>query len=341
MKSKAVVFGCSGLRLTGAERRFFARTDPLGLIIFARNVEAPAQLRALTAEFRESVGRADAPVLVDQEGGRVQRLGPPCWRAAPAAARFGELASRNQAEAAEAARLNAGLLARELAAVGIDTVCAPVLDLRFPGAHDVIGDRAFAGDPAIVAALGRAAVEGFLAGGVTPIMKHIPGHGRSLVDSHMSLPVVEASRAELEASDFRPFKALADVPWAMTAHLLYRAIDGERPATMSAQVVREVIRGYIGFEGVLIGDDLSMQALSGSIADRAAATLAAGCDLALHCNGKMEEMEAVAEAARSIGEATARRLERARALAAAARRPSEEDAGAMATRLEALLAAHV
>src|SRR5579871_375231 len=333
MKSKAVVFGCSGLRLTGAERRFFARTDPLGLIIFARNVEAPAQLRALTAEFRESVGRADAPVLVDQEGGRVQRLGPPRWRAAPAAARFGELASRNQAEAAEAARLNAGLLARELAAVGIDTVCAPVLDLRFPGAHDVIGDRAFAGDPAIVAALGRAAVEGFLAGGVTPIMKHIPGHGRSLVDSHMSLPVVEASRAELEASDFRPFKALADVPWAMTAHLLYRAIDGERPATMSAQVVREVIRGYIGFEGVLIGDDLSMQALSGSIADRAAATLAAGCDLALHCNGKMEEMEAVAEAARSIGEATARRLERARALAAAARRPSEQDAGAMATRL--------
>src|SRR5271154_5676431 len=161
MNSKAVVFGCAGLRLTEAERRFFARTDPLGLIVFARNVEAPAQLRALTAEFRESVGRADAPVLVDQEGGRVQRLGPPHWRAAPAAARFGALASRNQAKAAEAARLNARLLAGELAAVGIDTVCAPVLDLRFPGAHDVIGDRAFAGDPAIVAVLGRAAADGF------------------------------------------------------------------------------------------------------------------------------------------------------------------------------------
>ncbi|HXQ42957.1 MAG TPA: beta-N-acetylhexosaminidase [Candidatus Udaeobacter sp.] len=341
MKSKAVVFGCSGLRLTGAERRFFARTDPLGLIVFARNVEAPDQLRALTAEFRESVGRADAPVLVDQEGGRVQRLRPPHWRAAPAAARFGELAFGNKAKAAEAARLNARLLAGELAAVGIDTVCAPVLDLRFPGAHDVIGDRAFAGDPAIVSVLGRAAVEGFLAAGVTPIMKHIPGHGRSLVDSHLSLPVVEASRAELEASDFRPFKALADVPWAMTAHLLYSAIDGERPATMSARVVGEVIRGHIGFEGVLIGDDLSMQALSGSIADRAAATLAAGCDLALHCNGKMEEMEDVAEATRAIGDATARRLDRARATVAAARRSSEEDAGAMATRLEALLAAHV
>jgi beta-N-acetylhexosaminidase len=341
MKSKAVVFGCSGLRLTGAERGFFARTDPLGLIVFARNVVAPSQLRALTAEFRECVGRADAPVLVDQEGGRVQRLGPPHWRAAPAAARFGELASRNKAEGVEAARLNALLLARELAAVGIDTVCAPVLDLRFPGAHDVIGDRAFASDPAIVAVLGRAAAEGFLSAGVTPIMKHIPGHGRSLVDSHLSLPVVEASHAELEASDFRPFKALADVPWAMTAHVLYRAIDGERPATMSARVVGEVIRGHIGFQGVLIGDDLSMQALSGSIADRAAATLAAGCDLALHCNGKMEEMEAVADATRAIGDATARRLERARATLAAARRSSEEDASVMATRLEALLAAHV
>ena len=341
MKSKAVVFGCAGMRLNEAERRFFARTCPLGLIIFARNVEAPGQLRALTTEFRESVGRSDAPVLVDQEGGRVQRLRPPHWRAAPAAARFGELAAKNGAKAAEAATISARLLAGELTAVGIDTVCAPVLDLRYPGAHDVIGDRAFAGDPTVVAALGRATAEGFLAAGVTPIMKHIPGHGRSLVDSHLSLPLVEASRAELEASDFRPFKALADLPWAMTAHLLYRAIDEKRPATMSAQVVGQVIRGHIGFEGVLIGDDLSMQALSGSIADRAAATLAAGCDLALHCNGKMEEMEAVADVTHTIGDATARRLERARALVAAARRPTEEDTGAMAARLEALLAAHV
>jgi len=341
MKSKAVVFGCSGFRLTEAERRFFARTNPHGLIIFARNVEAPGQLRALTAEFRQSVGRADAPILVDQEGGRVQRLGPPHWRAAPAAARFGELAARNASKAAEAATLNAQLLAGELVAVGIDTVCAPVLDLRYPGAHDVIGDRAFAGDPAVVAALGRAMAEGFLAVGVMPIVKHIPGHGRSLVDSHLGLPVVETPRAELEASDFRPFKALADLPWAMTAHLLYRAIDQRHPATMSAQVVREVIRGHIGFDGVLIGDDLSMQALSGSIADRAAAALAAGCDLALHCNGTMEEMEAVADATHAIGDATARRLERARALAAGAHRPIEQDAGAMARRLDTLLAAPV
>ena len=341
MKPRAVVFGCSGFRLTEAERRFFAQVDPLGLIVFARNVEAPDQLSALTAEFRESVGRADAPVLVDQEGGRVQRLRPPHWRAAPAAARFGELASRNGAKAAEAASLNARLLARELVSVGIDTVCAPVLDLRFPGAHDVIGDRAFAGDPENVALLGRATAQGFLAAGVTPIVKHIPGHGRSLVDSHLSLPVVEASRAELEATDFRPFKALADLPWAMTAHLLYRAIDAERPATMSTKVVADVIRGYIGFDGVLIGDDLSMQALSGSIADRAAATLAAGCDLALHCNGKMAEMEAVADATHAIADATARRLERAKAAAAAARRSNEEDVDAMAMRLEALLAAPV
>jgi len=340
MKCKAVVFGCAGLRLAPAEKRFFARVDPLGLIVFARNVESPPQLRALTAEFRDSVGRADAPVLVDQEGGRVQRLGPPHWRAAPAAARFGELASRDRAKAAGAARLNARLMAGELAAVGVDTVCAPVLDLRFAGAHDVIGDRAFAGDPEIVALLGRAVAEGFLAGGITPIMKHIPGHGRSLVDSHLSLPVVEASRAELEASDFRPFKTLAGLPWAMTAHLLYRAIDAEQPATMSARVVDAVIRGHIGFEGMLIGDDLSMQALSGSIGERAAATLAAGCDLALHCNGKMEEMEAVAEATHAIGDATVRRLERARAMVAAAVRPAE-DAGAMARQLESLMAAHV
>ncbi len=340
MKCRAVVFGCAGLRLGEAERRFFARVDPLGLIVFARNVETPGQLGALTAEFRDCVGRADAPVLVDQEGGRVQRLRPPHWRSAPTAARFGELATRDRAKAAEAARLNAGLMAIELAAVGIDTVCAPVLDLRFPGTHDVIGDRAFAADPAIVSELGRVAAEGYLAAGIAPIMKHIPGHGRSLVDSHLSLPVVEASRVELEASDFRPFKALAGLPWAMTAHLLYRAIDAECPATMSARVVGEVIRGHIGFEGVLIGDDLSMQALSGSIGERAAATLAAGCDLALHCNGKMEEMEAVAEAAHTIGEATARRLERARAMVAAQRRPAE-DQHAMAMQLEVLLAAHV
>jgi beta-N-acetylhexosaminidase len=339
MNCRSVIFGCAGPRLTAEERRFFARVDPLGFIVFARNVETPDQLRALTGELRDCLGRADAPILVDQEGGRVQRLRPPQWRAAPPAARFGELAAKNRPAAVEAARLNAALIAGELAAVGLDVVCAPVLDLRFPGAHDVIGDRSFGGDPEIVAALGEASCEGSLAAGVTPILKHVPGHGRSMVDSHLSLPVVEASRAELEASDFRPFKALARYPWAMTAHILYRALDPNRPATMSRRIVEEIIRGHIGFDGVLVGDDLSMEALSGTIGERAAATLAAGCDLALHCNGRMAEMEAVAEASGRIGAATARRLEQWRTFLAQ-RRQSPQDARAMAKRLDAVMAAH-
>src|SRR5579871_4165617 len=276
MRARVVILGCAGLRLTAQERQFFARFNPLGFILFARNVDTPDQVRALVSELRQSVSRADAPVLIDQEGGRVQRLRPPHWRAAPAAATFGEIAGRNRMTGCEAARLNAQLIGAELADLGIDTVCAPVLDLRFPGAHDVIGNRAYSGDPEIVALLGRAVCEGFMTAGVTPIIKHIPGHGRGMVDSHLSLPVVEASRAELEASDFRPFKALADMPWAMTGHLVFPAIDADRPATTSPRIVEEVIRGYIGFDGVLIGDDLSMEALHGTIADRAAATLAAG-----------------------------------------------------------------
>ena len=292
MNSKAVVFGCAGLRLTGAERRFFAldRSARAGSSLL-RNVEAPDQLCALTAtEFQARASAGPMPwSWWTRKAAGSSVLGPPHWRAAPPAARFGELASRNQAKASEAAGLNARLLAGELAAVGIDTVCAPVLDLRFPGAHDVIGDRAFAGDPAIVAVLGRAAAEGFLAAGVTPIMKHIPGHGRSQVDSHLSLPVVEASRAELEASDFRPFKALADLPWAMTAHLLYRAIDGEHPATMSARVVGEIIRGHIGFRRRADRRrSLHAGAFGTRSPDRAAATSGRGLRSArlLHCNGK-------------------------------------------------------
>jgi beta-N-acetylhexosaminidase len=331
---RAVILGCAGPRLSVEERQFFARLDPLGFILFARNVEAPDQVRALIAELRQAVGRADAPVLIDQEGGRVQRLRPPHWRAAPPAARFGELAAIDRVAAIEAARMNARLIGDELADLGIDTVCAPVLDLRFAGAHDVIGDRAYSGDPETVAALGRAACEGFQAAGVRPIVKHVPGHGRGMVDSHLSVPVVDITRAELEASDFRPFKALADMPWAMTAHVVYRAIDPDRPATTSPAVVAQIVRGHIGFDGVLIGDDLSMEALAGSITERAAATLAAGCDLALHCNGKMAEMKALADAVPEIGAAAKARL----AQGTKARPSAPVDTAVLAARVEKLLA---
>ena len=333
MAPLAAIFGCAGTQLAAAERDFFARADPAGFILFARNVESPAQLRALVAALRESIGREDAQVLVDQEGGRVQRLKPPQWRAAPAPGRFGELAARDPAGAAEAVRLNAQLIARELTAAGIDTVGAPSLDLRLPGAHQVIGDRAFSADPEIVAALGLAACEGFLAAGVAPVIKHLPGHGRSQVDSHLSLPVVEAPLAELEASDFRPFRALADMPLGMTGHLLIPAVDSERPATISSRVIAEIIRGFIGFQGVLITDDLSMEALSGTVQSRAAAAIAAGCDLALHCNGKLAEMAAIAEVLPPISPGVAARLAKAHPWPpAAATDPAE-----LVQRLELLL----
>jgi len=334
---RAVILGCAGLRLSAEERQFFAGLNPLGFILFARNVDAPEQVRALVGELRHSVDRADAPVLIDQEGGRVQRLRPPHWRAAPPAARFGELAVIDRAAAVEATRLNAQLIGGELADLGIDMVCAPVLDLRFAGAHDVIGDRSYSSDPDVVAILGRAACEGFQAAGVTPIVKHVPGHGRSTVDSHLSLPVVDASRTELEGSDFRPFKALADMPWAMTAHVVYRAFDPDRPATTSPLVVAQVIRAHIGFDGVLVGDDLSMEALAGSIAARAAATLAAGCDLALHCNGKMEEMKTLADAIPQIGSAAKIRLART----AKPRAIAPVEAGDLSARVDKLLAGSV
>ena len=333
MAPLAAIFGCVGPQLEAAERDFFARTNPTGFILFARNVESPTQLRALVAALRQSVGREDAPVVVDQEGGRVQRLKPPQWRAAPAPGRFGELAAKDPAGAAEAVRINARLIAGELTAAGIDTVGAPSLDLRLPGAHQVIGDRAFSADPEVVAALGRAACEGFLAAGVTPVIKHLPGHGRSQVDSHLSLPVVDLPLAKLEASDFRPFRALADMPLGMTGHLLITAMDAERPATISSRVIAEIIRGFIGFKGVLITDDLSMEALSGTVQSRAAAAIAAGCDLALHCNGKLAEMAAIAEALPPISPGAAARLAKGRA------RPSagEADPAKLARQLELLL----
>jgi len=307
---RAVIFGCEGAAITDWERNFFRDSNPLGFILFARNCETPAQIRALVADLRAAVGRDDAPVLIDQEGGRVARLKPPHWRAAPPAARFGALYARNAAAAREAVWANARLLAAELAELSITVDCAPVLDLPIPGADAVIGHRAFSADPEVVGELGRVFCDGLLAGGVLPVIKHLPGHGRALADTHLELPVVEATRAELEDSDFRPFRALADAPWAMTAHIVYRAIDPEQPATTSAKVIGGLIRGAFGFDGVLASDDLSMEALSGDYATRAAASLAAGCDVVLHCNGKRDEMTAVAQGVGPLSAEAARRVAR-------------------------------
>jgi len=332
---RAVIFGCEGPVVTDWERDFFTRIDPLGFILFARNCGTPDQVRALVADLRACVGRADAPVLIDQEGGRVARLKPPHWRAAPAPARFGAIAEVDRDRACKAAELNARLLAAEVRDLGITVDCVPLLDLRIAGADAVIGDRAFSTDTDLIAVLGRAVCDGMLAGGVMPVVKHMPGHGRAQVDSHHALPVVDTPKSELEATDFRPFAALADAPWGMTAHVVYTAVDPQAPATTSRRVVDEVIRGFIGFDGVLVSDDLSMQALQGGFAERAAASLAAGCDIALHCNGKAEEMTAVAEAVPALTDAAQRRL-----AAAAARlgHPPAADMPAMQADLDTLMA---
>ncbi|MGE0423230.1 MAG: beta-N-acetylhexosaminidase [Reyranellaceae bacterium] len=314
---RAVIFGCAGTALSADERAFFRDCDPLGFILFARNVETPDQVRRLVASLRDTVGRADAPVLVDQEGGRVQRLRPPHWRLAPPAAIFGELYASEPAAAMMASRLNGRLIAADLAPLGIDVDCAPVLDLPVPGAHGVIGDRAFATSVQAVVSLGRAQADGLLAGGIIPVMKHLPGHGRARADSHFELPVVDTTRAELERTDFAPFRALADLPWAMTAHVLYRALSSNQPATTSARVVGDVIRGHIGFDGVLVSDDLSMRALGGSLAERARLSLEAGCDVALHCNGDAGEMREIASVVGPLSPRSAARVARGTALARA------------------------
>ncbi|HUG62949.1 MAG TPA: beta-N-acetylhexosaminidase [Methylomirabilota bacterium] len=328
---RAFVTGCAGPVLGLDERRFLADADPFGLILFRRNVETPEQLRRLTGDFRDAVGR-DAPVLVDQEGGRVQRMTAPAWRKYPSAARLARAAATtgDVSLIADAARL----MAEDLRDVGISVDCMPCLDLAMPGQSDVIGDRAYGGDPGLVAAAGRAAMEGMLAGGVLPVVKHIPGHGRSTVDSHHHLPVVTASLEELEALDFAPFRALADAPAAMTAHLVYTAIDPDHPATQSPLVIEAVIRGLIGFHGLLFSDDVSMNALSGSIGERAGRSLAAGCDIALHCNGVLAEMVEVATTAPTL---SGRSLERADAALSLIGPPDRLDAGSIVARLDAAL----
>jgi len=333
---KAAIFGCAGKSLTAQERAFFAANNPFGFILFARNVETPDQVRALVKVLRESVGRDDAPVLIDQEGGRVARLKPPHWRAAPAAARIADLADLDIDAACEAAWLNARLIGGELAALGIDVDCAPVCDVPVAGSHDVIGDRAYGADPGRVATIARAAALGFIDAGVLPVIKHIPGHGRARADSHLELPTVDTPRAELETSDFVPFRALADMPWGMTAHVRYTALDKERPATLSPTIIRDVIRGQIGFDGLLLTDDLSMKALGGSFAERTRAALEAGCDIALHCNGDMSEMEGVAAAAPPLSEAARRRIARAESVRKSSLRGA--DAAKLLARFDALFA---
>ncbi len=333
MAVKAFICGCEGFKLSAAEVAFIAAEEPWGLILFKRNVADTAQIRALVEAFRTAVGRADAPVLIDQEGGRVQRLGPPNWRAYPPARAFGALYRKDALAGLKAARAGGRAIAADLHAAGISVDCLPVLDVPQPGSHPVIGDRAYGDCPEAVAMLARAAAEGLMAGGVLPVIKHIPGHGRADADSHHGLPRVTATLAELERVDFVPFAALADLPMAMTAHMVYEAVDAERPATLSPRVMAEVVRGLIGYDGLVMTDDLSMQALSGSLAERAEAAVAAGCDMLLHCNGRLDEMRRVAGAAPVLA---GRAEERAHAALARRRAPDGAGAASSLAALEAL-----
>ncbi|MBU6442654.1 MAG: beta-N-acetylhexosaminidase [Alphaproteobacteria bacterium] len=312
MRTRAI-YGCAGEVLTAKERAFFAEAQPWGFILFARNVATPDQVTRLVEELRETVNDPAAPVLIDQEGGRVARLKPPHWKERPAAARFGALYGENPEAAREAVYLNARLMAAELAALGINVDCVPVLDVPVEGADAVIGDRAFSHESTVVIDLGRAVIEGMIEGGVLPVMKHIPGHGRATADSHLALPRVATAADSLSASDFVTFRSLNHCPLAMTAHVVYEAIDAQRPATTSPKVIRDVIRGEIGFDGLLLSDDLSMQALSGPLSVRARAAQFAGCDIVLHCNGSLEEMREVAVEAKPLEDAALKRAEAARA----------------------------
>ena len=313
VSASASILGCAGTTPTREETAFFRDVRPWGFILFARNVEAPDQVRKLVDALRDTVGRADAPVLIDQEGGRVQRLKPPHWPLYPPGRAYGRLRVNDPLLRREIARLGARLIAHDLASLGINVDCVPVLDVPDPLGHEIIGDRAYGDTPEEVAVLGRAAAEGLIAGGVLPVIKHIPGHGRAKADSHLELPVVEASWEELDARDFAPFRVLSDMPMAMTAHVIYSAVDKKRPATTSKKALGKVIRGAIGFDGLVMSDDLSMKALNGGFAERARDALAAGCDVVLHCNGDMAEMKAVAEACGALKGRAKRRAEAAMA----------------------------
>lgn len=293
-ESKAMIIGCAGKELTEAEISFFENQQPWGLILFDRNIGDRQTTMELVSHFRRIVGNDTAPVFIDQEGGRIQRMRAPLAPDYPTAAEIGRLYAMDAAVGLRAAWVMSRLHAFDLRKVGVNADCLPVLDVPVAGAHDVIGDRAYDTDPAIVAEIGKAAAQGLLDGGVLPVMKHIPGHGRSNVDSHLQLPVVDTDLHTLAGSDFVPFKALADLPIAMTAHVVFSKIDPECTVTTSARMIGDIIRGLIGFDGLLMSDDLSMKALAGGMEKNTEALFAAGCDLALHCNGEMDEMEMVA-----------------------------------------------
>src|SRR6266576_590129 len=333
MAARAFITGVSGAKLTAEERSFLREAEPWGLILFTRNVHTPGQVAELTASFRDALGR-DAPVLIDQEGGRVQRLGPPHWPLYPAGAAFGVLYDIEPALGLAAARLSARLIAADLTGLGITVDCLPLADVPVPGADAVIGNRAYGTRADKVAAIGRAVTEGLEQGGILPVLKHIPGHGRATADTHFRLPVVDTSKAELERTDFAAFRPLADLPMAMTAHVVFSALDLAHPATTSATIVKQVIRGVIGFQGLLMSDDVSMNALAGSIAERTRAIIAAGCDMVLHCNGKLDEMREVAAGTPELSDMA---LARARRALASRRAPRAFDRLAARAELDALI----
>ncbi|EAQ34587.1 glycoside hydrolase, family 3 [Nitrobacter sp. Nb-311A] len=336
MSSRAFITGASGLSLTAEEREFLRAQRPWGFILFRRNVDTPLQVARLVQEFREAVEDSDAPVLIDQEGGRVQRLGPPHWPVYPAGAVFGALYDRDRAMGLKAARLSAQLIAADLADLGITVDCLPLADVPVPGADAVIGDRAYGADPHKVAIIARTVADGLEHGGVLPVLKHIPGHGRATADTHHRLPIVDTLKDELEAVDFAAFRPLADLPMAMTAHVVFSAIDATQPATTSATIIEQVIRGSIGFQGLLMSDDVSMNALTGTIAQRTRAIVAAGCDIVLHCNGRLDEMREVAS---ETPELSGSALDRANRALAARKPPQPFDRGAAQAELDALTAA--
>ena len=307
---KAVIFGVSGLKLSDEEKIFFADVNPVGFILFARNCDNPEQVKKLTLELKELLGRDDVLILIDQEGGRVARLKPPHWRKSPSASYFADIADLSIGQAKKFVYANARLIAKELHELGINVNCAPLADVPVQDAHDIIGDRAYGDTPHQVSILAEAMARGLLEGGVLPVLKHIPGHGRARADSHEQLPTVIESLEELRKTDFVPFKALHYLPLGMTAHILYSAIDDKLPATLSPEVIK-LIRQEIGFSGLLMSDDISMKALSGSLADLTQQTLAAGCDLVLHCNGKMQEMQEIANVISEISEESLQRFNKA------------------------------
>jgi beta-N-acetylhexosaminidase len=334
----AFITGLAGATLSAEERAFLRDAAPWGLILFKRNIQTPDQVIRLVGEARASVGRDDVPVLVDQEGGRVQRLGPPHWPVYPAGAAYGRLYDVDAAAALAAARLGARLIAADLLPLGIDVDCLPLADVPIDGSDPIIGDRAYGQTPEKVSAVASAIVEGLMDGGVLPVLKHLPGHGRANTDSHLELPVVTAPLALLEATDFQAFRPLRQLPLGMTAHVVFTSLDPTAPATTSATIMRQVIRDSIGFSGALMSDDISMGALTGTIGERTQAAIAAGCDLVLHCNGRLEEMRAVASAAPRLAGVAA---DRAAAALRMRRAPGAIDTHAAHAELSATLAPYV